>query len=100
MGAMHEAKEWGWKKVMQKGERLLVKQAGASGVPHAKTLVPFWNQTWQWEIPIKNHGVLNRSMIRGVHTLTGGDCQALSGGCLGIREVIMDAENKWYPLVI
>jgi len=26
MGAMHEAKEWGWKKVMQKGERLLVKQ--------------------------------------------------------------------------
>jgi hypothetical protein len=57
MGAMHEAKEWGWKKVMQKGERLLVKQAGASGVPHAKTLVPFWNQTWQWEIPIKNGGL-------------------------------------------
>jgi hypothetical protein len=47
MGAMHEAKEWGWKKVMQKGERLLVKQAGASGVP----------QTWQWEIPIKNGGL-------------------------------------------
>jgi hypothetical protein len=47
-----------------------------------------------------SHGVLNRSMIRGVHTLTGGDCQALSGGCLGIREVIMDAEKKWYPLVM